>query len=177
MSKSNLVREYLESHPTASVRQITEDLKEHHISDALAGMIKYSQPREMPSPPRIARRRPAPHRRTETANPSTPERSKADDIREVARAMGKRVLPREVSASLAARGIEVSRGQISQVLKSMGLRRRRRKRSAPTTSTPAIARGKGGVSIDDLVAAKKLADQLGGIEKARAVLAGLARLM
>jgi arginine repressor len=91
--------------------------------------------------------------------------------------MGKRVLPREVSAALAARGIEVSRGQISQVLKSMGLRRRRRKRSAPVSSTPATARGTGGVSIDDLVAAKKLADQLGGIEKARAVLAGLARLM
>jgi hypothetical protein len=174
MSKSQRVRGYLDANPTASVRQITEDLKEYGISEALAGKVKYSERREGPSPERTVRKPLRRHPRM--SRRSTAVVGKADVIREVVTAMGRHVRPRDLRAKLAERGIVVSNGRISQVLKSMGLHRRRHK-SARAPSTVAGTTRTSGVSVDDLVAAKSLADQLGGIEKARAVLAGLARLM
>lgn len=92
--------------------------------------------------------------------------SKADAIRAAIKETGGRFRPRDVVASLAKQGVAVSPAQVSAIAKSMGMRRRNTKRAASD----------GALSISDLVAVKKLADQLGGIEQVKVAINGLARL-
>lgn len=106
--------------------------------------------------------------------------SKADLIRQTAGALPKPVRPRDVMAALAQQGTEVSRGQVSQVLRGMGLRRRRRRGHAAAGGTAAVRRSSAAdpvkLSLQSLLAAKKLADQLGGVEAAKQAVDALARL-
>lgn len=101
--------------------------------------------------------------------------SKADSIRDVARRLPKPVRPRDVIAELAQQGIDVSRGQVSQVLRGMGMRRRRGRRSK-AASTRSTATASVTISLNDLLAAKKLADQLGGVAAAKEAVDALAKL-
>ncbi len=87
------------------------------------------------------------------------------------------LLEPDVRAALPDQGIDVKRGQISQVLKSMGMKRQRRRRKAAAgTAAPADATNSAAINIDDLVATKKLVGRVGSIEKVKAALAALARL-
>lgn len=54
--------------------------------------------------------------------------------------------------------------------------RRGRAPKAAATAAPAASASSGNVSIDGIVLAKKLADQLGGVDKARAALAALEKI-
>lgn len=78
-------------------------------------------------------------------------------------------MPREVVAALKEKGIRVSPQMVSVLKGKMkggsGMRGARRGRRV------------GNLGIEALVEAKKLADQLGGIEKAREALAVLAKLV
>jgi len=56
------------------------------------------------------------------------------------------------------------------------MKRKRRRKAAAGSATPAVAANSSSLSIDDLVAAKKLVGQVGSIEKVREALAALARL-
>lgn len=176
-TKSDIVREYLKGNPTATVQQILQDLKPHDISQALAQKIKYKDGAARGRRPRrAARTTTAPA----AASSATGKERKADSIRRVAGGMGKRVRPRDVIAALRAEGLKVSFAQVGQVLKTMGMRRRRRGRkpagegaaSARTTRTNASTT----ISLDALIAAKKLADQLGGVQAAKQAMDALARL-
>ncbi|HEV3340774.1 MAG TPA: hypothetical protein VG125_10475 [Pirellulales bacterium] len=53
---------------------------------------------------------------------------KAEQIRGVAKSMGRTVRPRDVIAKLAEQGVAVSSAQVSTVLASMGMKRRKRGR-------------------------------------------------
>ncbi|HUY34871.1 MAG TPA: hypothetical protein VMV69_19145 [Pirellulales bacterium] len=77
---------------------------------------------------------------------------------------------------LAGQGIHTSSTVIGKVLTAMGMRRRRRRKAAAGTSAPAARSTTASLSIDDLVAAKKLVAQVGSVEKVKAALAALARL-
>ncbi|HET6883879.1 MAG TPA: hypothetical protein VFI31_27240 [Pirellulales bacterium] len=181
-SKSDIVREYLKGNPTAPVAQIVDDLKQYGISQALAQKIKYKDG------PRRGRRPGKPGRKAVrmSASPAfasmetAGDERKADSIRRVAQGMGKRVRPRDVIAALRAEGIEVSFAQVGQVLKTMGMRRRRRGRKsarAGTNSARATHATAGtSISLDALIAAKKLADQLGGVQAAKQAMDALAKL-
>ena len=175
-SKSDIVREYLKGHPTASVQQIVSDLKPYDISQALAQKIKYKDgPRRGRRPRKAARTRAA----TSVASTGAGGERKADSIRRVAQGMGKRVRPRDVIASLRAEGVEASFAQVGQVLKSMGMRRRRRGRRRMAESRAARASHSAGsmsISLDALIAAKKLADQLGSVQAAKQAMDALAKL-
>jgi hypothetical protein len=177
-TKSDIVREYLKGNPTATVQDIVQDLKRYEISRALAQKIKYkdgsSGGRRGRKPGRTAAASAA------AAQPSSENERKADSIRRVAGGMGKRVRPRDVVASLREEGIDVTSAQVSQVLKGMGMRRRRRGRKPAGERT---ARGRAvqadastSLSLDALIAAKKLADQLGGVQAAKQAMDALARL-
>lgn len=172
-TKSDIVREYLKGNPTASVQQILQDLKPQGISQALAQKIKYKDGSSRGRRPRRAAR-------AQTAAQAVGTESKADSIRRVAGGMGKRVRPRDVVAALREEGLDVSFAQVGHVLKSMGMRRRRggRKpggaRAAGTRAAHANASAT--ISLDALIAAKKLADQLGGVQAAKQAVDALARI-
>jgi hypothetical protein len=176
MSKSDIVRAYLKTNSSASVNQIVEDLRSYGITPALAQKIKYKDGAKRGRrgrKPRGAK----PTGSYAAGEPASP--SKADHIRRVAQSMGKRVRPRDVIAALDVEGISVSFAQVGQVLKGMGMRRRRgRKGHGGRTGTGRAAASHASeiISLEALIAAKKLADQLGGVQAAKQAMDALAKL-
>lgn len=86
--------------------------------------------------------------------------------------------PAEIAAAMAEMGIQVTPQAVStikyQASKKKGApkRRGRPRKTAVAKSTAAPARG----TVTDLMAAKQLADQVGGVEKAKNLLDALAKL-
>lgn len=90
--------------------------------------------------------------------------------------------PKEVAEALSARGIEISAAYVSTIKSNAkrktksaggagGGRGRRGRRPAAAAGAPV-----GGSLIDTLIKAKKLAEELGGVDEARRILDALARL-
>jgi hypothetical protein len=100
--------------------------------------------------------------------------SKAQAIRDAAKKLGSKVRPKDVIAALAAEGITVSSPQVSATLKAAGYRRSRRGRSASNGSSAGHRSTE--VSLEHLLAAKALADKLGGVEAAKKAIEVLTRL-
>lgn len=175
-SKSDIVREYLRGKPTATVNEIVNDLKPYDISQALAQKIKYKDGSRRGRRPRKGPAAEAMSSFTPPA-PAAGE-TKADAIRRIAQAMGKRVRPRDVIAALKSEGTEASFAQVGQVLKSMGMRPRRGRMSRTEAGLPRAPRSteSSTISLDALMAAKRLADQLGGVRAAKEAMDALAKL-
>jgi hypothetical protein len=91
--------------------------------------------------------------------------------------MKKPVRPRDVIATLATKGISVSSAQVSTTLRAMGMRRRPRghKPGAAPTGRLAVSTSEL-LSLDSLLAAKKLVTQLGSVEAAKTAVDALAKL-
>jgi hypothetical protein len=109
------------------------------------------------------------------------EINKSEEIRKVAKdlqAKGQKVSPKVIIDLLKKQGIAVSSPQCSMVLKRAGFKRRaRRARSgAPKVAAIRSVGGKGAIGIEDLIAAKKVAEQFGGAERAIEALRALSRL-
>lgn len=112
--------------------------------------------------------------------------NKSEEIRTVAKQMkenGQKPRPVAIIAELEKRGITVSSPQVSIVLKKLGLRSSRGRKAgagrkaAPTAKQPVVAASSSAaISIDDILAAKKAAAQLGGTDRALAALAALKRI-
>jgi outer membrane biosynthesis protein TonB len=104
--------------------------------------------------------------------------TKAQSIRDAAKAIGGKPRPRDVIAALAAKGITVSSPQVSSTLKAAGLRRRRRRKKVQgvVVATKHSANGHGFI-INELVKVKKLADDLGGTAKLKELAAALEKLV
>jgi len=158
-SKSDTVRQYVKKHPRATAKEIVAGVKRDDgvdVSQALASKIKYKV-------------------RVGGANKaaSSNDSSKAESIRQVAEGMAKPVRPRDVIAKLAEQGIEASSAQVSQVLKAMGMKRRKRhRRPAMVTTTVAST-----LSLESLLAAKKLVNQLGSVEAAKSAVDALSKII
>lgn len=97
--------------------------------------------------------------------------------------------PKEIREGLSKQGHEVSPSLINRIKYNDPLaksragrpasgagRRGRPKRRGRRSGRRPSANGAVRISIDDLIAAKKLADELGGIDNAREAVAALARL-
>ena len=80
--------------------------------------------------------------------------------------------PKAIVAALAKKGVKVSEGLASNV-KYSSKKAKRRGRKRPGVKPPAVSDK---VSLSTLVQAKKMAEQLGGVEKARDALSALAKL-
>ena len=81
--------------------------------------------------------------------------------------------PKTVVAALGKKKITVTESLVSHVKYALaGKKKRRRKKKAAITQPKVSDK----ISISTLVQAKKMADQLGGIEKAKTALAALAKL-
>jgi ribosomal protein L11 len=113
--------------------------------------------------------------------------NKSEEIRKLAKQMketGEKPRPVVIVATLRQRGIDVSSPQVSMVLKKMGYRPSKRKKALSASNGPValgarantIVAREGVVSIDDILAAKKVASLLGGTDRALAALTALKRI-
>ena len=101
--------------------------------------------------------------------------NKSEEIRKVARSMkekGEKPRPVAIIAILKKQGVVVSSPQVSMVLKGMGFRPRRRRKGAKAAvvGKPAGKPRKSGISVEDLVIAKKVIGQFGNAERALAAI-------
>ncbi len=112
------------------------------------------------------------------------ETTKSDEVRKLASALkakGEKPRPSVIVAELKKQGVDVAPAQVSMVLKKMGFRPlRKRKKTAAAAKGKAVAAKAGPkkasvVSVEDLIAAKKVAGSLGGTDKAIAALQALKR--
>lgn len=104
------------------------------------------------------------------------EINKSEEIRKVATAMkakGEKPRPVVIIETLKKQGIEVSSPQISMVLKRMGFRPRKRAKVGAVKSASVKPSRNGSVTVEDLVAAKKVVGQFGSAEKAIAAIQAL----
>jgi hypothetical protein len=105
--------------------------------------------------------------------------NKSAEIRRIAAAMkekGEKPRPVVIIAQLKKQGIEVSSPQVSMVLKRMGFKPRRRRGGEAAAKGPRPAGRSGPISVEDLVAAKRLVGHFGTADRAMAALAALKRL-
>jgi hypothetical protein len=167
VSKSDAVREYLSSHATAPVKEIATALSEQgvEVSVALINKIKYSDRK-------TSHRRKRGGRRAMASAAGSKGTSKAQAIRDALTHLGRRSRPRDVIAHLKAGGVVVSPAQVSAVRKVFR-KHGGFKRSAGGSA--ARTNGDGGIAIEHLIAAKRLADQV-GLEAARRALEFLVKL-
>jgi ribosomal protein L11 len=96
--------------------------------------------------------------------------NKSEEIRKAAKAMqdkGEKPRPVVIIAALKKQGIAVSSPQVSMVLKRMGLRQSQGRKAA------AAGGRSGALSVEDLLAAKKLVSQFGNTARAMAALEAL----
>jgi hypothetical protein len=80
--------------------------------------------------------------------------------------------PKQIAEALGKEGMKVTPGFVSTVLSND----RRKGRKGRRTATRSGVRSSGG-PFESLVQAKRLADQLGGIDKARQALDALAKIL
>jgi len=119
-----------------------------------------------------AAKKPAPKK------PAKSEVNKSAEIRKVAagmKAKGEKPRPVVVIDILKKQGVEVSSPQVSMVLKKMGFRPRKRRKSGEAgvkPQSPAV-RKSGKVTVDDLVRAQKVVASMGGIDRALAAIQAL----
>jgi hypothetical protein len=97
--------------------------------------------------------------------------NKSQAIRDYMKANPK-ASPKETSEALTQQGIKVTAAFVSTV-KTQAKNKRQAKKKAAPAAKPAISDK---VSISTLVQAKKMAEQLGGVDKAKATLEALAKL-
>jgi len=104
--------------------------------------------------------------------------NKSEEIRKVATAMkaaGEKPRPVVIVATLKKQGIAVSSPQVSMVLKRMGFKPRKRRKAGAVAKAPKARAAASQLSVDDLIAAKKVVAQLGGPDRALAAIAALKR--
>lgn len=155
----------------ASVQQIVDGLKSEGVKAALVYNVQ-SDMRKKKGKKGVK----GSTKKAAAATNGAAETSKADSIRHVAQGLPKPIRPRDVVAALNEQGISVSPAQVSQVLKSMGLKRRRRgRRPAAMAGRAATPMGEM-LTLENLLAAKKLVTQLGSIEAAKHAVDALAKL-
>jgi hypothetical protein len=116
-------------------------------------------------------------RKTKKQSPSNGT-TKAQSIRDTAKELGKKARPKDIIATLAAKGISVSHSLVGSTLRAAGLRRGRRRKKVLAAVAAKQHSGNGqGLDIHELVQVKKLAEQLGGTGKLKELAAALERLL
>ena len=79
-----------------------------------------------------------------------------------------------IVAAMGKKKIKVTEGLVNNVKYALAGKKKKKRRKKRTTTTQSTVSDK--ISISTLVQAKKMADQLGGIEKAKTALAALTKL-
>jgi hypothetical protein len=182
VSKTEATKQYMATKPDASVKEIVAGVKEQgiEISASLANKLKYSRPKKGTAKKKkaakksVAKKTRRKKKAVVSKNGASGRGQKAEAIRGAARKLGKKVRPRDVIVMLKEQGIAVSSAQVSTTLKAMGMRKVRRGRKPGAVASAATRSDS--ISINDLVAAKRLVNQLGSVEAVSQALSALARL-
>lgn len=177
ISQSEHVRRYISKHPQDGPKAIVAGLHKQgiEVSYALASHVRHMTKNAKARP--AQKKRAGRNANAVAARNGAAEASKADQIRATITAMGRKFQTRDVIDTLKARGVAVTASHVRAVAVRMGLKRRRRGRPATAGTTTNRPAGKSQMwSLNDLIAAKKMAEQLGGIEAASQALAALAKL-
>jgi hypothetical protein len=155
-NKSDAIREYVRRRPNSTALEVVRGVKREmgvDVSVGLAAKVK---------------RQASATGASATSNGVT----KAEQIRQAARSLGRKVRPRDVIAKLAEQGVSVSSAQVSAVLSASGMKRRRRsgRRAAAVEMVTST------LTLESLLAAKRLVNQLGSVAAAKTAVDALARL-
>jgi hypothetical protein len=154
-SKSDSIREVMAAKPKATVKEIKAELDARGVavSVALINKLKYDRNRGGAKGKKS--------RRTRSGG------SKADAIRAKFDQLGYDARPRDIIAALKSEGVKVTSAQVSMLRAKLSTNGKASKTPVSASSVP----------FEHLVAAKQLADRLGGINKARAALESFAKLV
>ena len=104
------------------------------------------------------------------------EVNKSEEIRKVATSMkakNEKPRPIKIIEILKKQGVVVSSPQVSMVLKRMGFRPRKRAKVGAVKTAGSKPSRNGSVTVEDLVAAKKMVSQFGSADKAIAAIQAL----
>src|SRR5687768_13689926 len=102
-----------------------------------------------------------------------PRGAKSQAVRDYLKA-NKDAGPTAVVAALKEQGLSVSTAMVSGIKAKIGLSKRRRRRKVARAG--ASANGNGHLTVDDLLRAKKLVDEIGA-ERAKEAIEALAKLV
>lgn len=153
--KAAVINKFLTRSPRATALEAARGIKREFGFDVSPALIAKARRETMAAPAA-----------------SGSDTSKAEQIRQVARNQGRAVRPRDVIAKLAEQGVNVSSAQVSTVLSSMGAKRKRRGARRPAVVETVAST----LTLESLIAAKKLADHLGGVGVAKQAVDALAKL-
>jgi hypothetical protein len=162
--KSQAIQEYMAANKEANVQEIFDGLKAKgvKVSLGLVKAVKYGK-KGKKSAARKARRVMA-------------GLSMSDSIRQYI-SKHSNAGPKDIQAGLKAEGIKVKLGLISAVKYSKAKKAgKKRKMRASVVHAAARRTSKNGVTVEQLIEVKRLADSLGGAEAVRQALDTLAQL-
>jgi len=168
-NRSQAIRDYLADHGNEGVKQIKQALSEQgiEVSEALISKVKYRTGG--------AKKK---GKRGRAASGAAGEVNKSEAIRNVYKEHGPKTRTKDVVAFLAEKGIVVAPAQVSTVKAHMKAKRQLRRGEFGGDAVAISKRGGAGgeISAEDLLVAKRLADQLGGVERLKNALAVLDQL-
>ena len=194
-SKSQSIKDYLRANPGANSKTVKDDLAKTglSVSEGLVNKVKYSKPagkktggrkatanKTAAAPKAVAPKRKA----TRRGRPAAGGVNMSDAIRDFITANPSASRP-EIRDTLQAQGGPVSNSLVNAVfmkVKKGGGKSAKRgpgrpKAAAPAAARPAAPASSGGnMSAAELINAKQLVDQLGGIDKVRDALSLLEQL-
>jgi uncharacterized protein YneF (UPF0154 family) len=184
-SKSQSIRDYLKANPGANSKVVKDDLAKTglSVSEGLVNKVKYSKPAGKKTGGRKAttRKTAVPKRKaTRRGRPAAGGVNMSDAIRDFIAANPSASRP-EIRDTLQAQGVAVSNSLVNAVfmkVKKGGGKSAKRGPGRPKAAArPAAPASSGGnMSAAELINAKQLVDQLGGIAKVRDALSLLEQL-
>jgi len=179
VNKSAAIRDHLAANPDAKSAEVVTALKEKGIDvkPGLVRMVKSAKSGKgakkagRGKPGRKPGRKPA--RAKAGRRAARKHGSKSDAVRAYL-AAHRDASPNDVAAALRKKGIRISTSLASQIKYSKGAkagkRRGRRGPERPRMATARASRNGAALDVDALLEAKRLAERMGGIERAREAL-------
>ena len=189
-SKSQSIQDYLKANPGANSKTVKDDLAKTglSVSEGLVNKVKYSKPAKKKTGGRKATTRKAAAPKTAAPKTAATRRGRpaaggvnmSDAIRDFIAANPSATRP-EIRNTLQAQGVAVSNSLVNAVFMKVKMgggksakRGPGRPKAAPRAAAPASSGGN--MSAAELINAKQLVDQLGGIDKVRDALSLLEQL-
>jgi uncharacterized protein YneF (UPF0154 family) len=184
-SKSQAIQDYLNANPGANSKAVKDALAKDglSVSEGLVNKVKYSKPAgaKTGSSNATPTKKAAPKRKaTRRGRPAAGGVNMSDAIRDFITANPSATRP-EIRDTLQAQGVPVSNSLVNAVfmrVKKGGGKSAKRGPGRPAAAVRAAAPASSGgnMSAVELINAKQLVDQLGGIDKVRDALALLEQL-
>lgn len=182
-SKSKSIQDYLKANPGANSKTVKDDLAKTglSVSEGLVNKVKYSKPAGKKTGGRksTASKTAAPKRTaTRRGRPAAGGVNMSDAIRDFIKANPTASRP-EIRDTLQAQGVPVSNSLVNAVfmkVKKGGGKSAKRGPGRPKAAPPSPSSSGGNMSASELINAKQLVDQLGGIDKVRDALSLLEQL-